>query len=192
MDEPNPTRVTRLVALATSGDLSAAERLYAEVYEQLRGLARSYFRPQPRGHTLQPTALVHEAFVRLFEAGSLPWKDRAHLLATAARAMRQVLVDHARRRGRSKRGGRWVRVTLDESIAPAGPPDPDLLDLEAALGRLAALDPRQERIVEMRFFGGLTVEEVAAAMDLSKSTVEAEWRVARAWLARELERGSAP
>jgi RNA polymerase sigma factor (TIGR02999 family) len=175
-----------LLRLLGTDDPAAAEGLLELVYDQLRALAESHFRRQPLNHTLQPTALVHEAFLKLVGQTRVQWESRAHFLAVAARAMRQILIDHARGKEAVKRGGDLCRVTLDESLTPVGPVDPLMLDLEACLAELALLDRRQSRIVELRFFGGMTVEEVAHVLELSKTAVESEWRMARAWLRSRL------
>ena len=174
-----------LRALGTD-DQTAADRLLELVYDELRTLAQSQFRHQPINHTLQPTALVHEAFLKLVGQTGVEWESRAHFLAVAARAMRQILIDHARGKEAVKRGGDLCRVTLDEAVTPMGPVDPLMIDLEACLVELAALDQRQSKVVELRFFGGMTVEEVAHVLELSKTTVESEWRMARAWLRSKL------
>ena len=179
---------TRLLYALDADDPSAAERLFALVYDELRALAGDYFRHQRIDHTLQPTALVNEAFVKLVDQTRIDWQNRAHFLAVAARAMRQILIDHARARKAAKRGGDLCRVTMDEAITPISEADPELLDLDDALQRLANMDNRQSKIVELRFFGGMTVEEVAHVLGLSKTTVETEWRMSRAWLRRELTR----
>jgi RNA polymerase sigma-70 factor, ECF subfamily len=178
----------RLLGRATQGDARAASQLMPLVYDELRRLAASYMRRERPGQTLQATALVHEAYVRLIRPGAQPWTGRTHFLAIAALSMRQVLVDRARRRGAAKRGGADQRITLDDTILPAPTPDAgiDLVALDAALTRLAALDPRQARIVELRYFGGLTVEETAAAVNLSPATVKRHWTLARAFLKRAL------
>lgn len=185
-----PGEATRLLEALDGADRSAADRLFTLVYDELHACAADHFRRQPGDHTLQPTALVHEAFLKLVDQTHAGWKSRAHFLAVAARAMRQTLIDHARRRAAVKRGGDLCRVTLDEAVTPIADFDPELLDLDECLRRLAALDSRQSQIVELRFFGGMTVEEVAHVLDLSKTTVEEEWRMARAWLCRELSRGT--
>jgi RNA polymerase sigma factor (TIGR02999 family) len=160
-----------------------------EVYAELRRVAGAYLRRERPGQTLQPTALVNEAYVRL--AGQHPrFQNRAHFCAIAANAMRQILVERARARGAQKRGGGAPRVTLDEGLAAAPQSPVDLDALDEALTRLAALDPDQARIVELRFFGGLSVEETAEAMGVSPATIKRHWAVARAWLARELTPGS--
>lgn len=165
--------------------------LFEQAYGELRRLAARELRRERSDHTLQPTALVHEAFLRLAGA-DVAWADRAHLLAVAARAMRRVLVDHARRQGAARRPDRRDRTVLDdlegEAVA-AAPPHEEVLAVHVALDRLAALDPRQAQVVELRYFGGLTVEETAAALEVSIPTVVREQRAARAWLAAELEDG---
>ncbi len=182
----NPQETTRLLQAVGRHDSSAARELFVVVYDALRALAGSFFRRQPTDHTLQPTALINEAFIKL--VGQTDWQNRAHFLAVAASAMRSVLTDHARRRASAKRGGRVCRLTLDEAITPVLEREPILSDLEEALQRLSELDARQGRIVELRFFGGLTVDEVAHVLGLSVSTVEEDWRMARAWIRRELTR----
>ena len=165
--------------------------LMPQVYDELRRLAANYLRHERPGQTLQATALVHEAFLRLSKEKNQPWKNRTHFLAIAALSMRQILVQRARARNAEKRGGPHAdRITLDESVmadhardATAGV---DVLALDAALERLAALDPHQAKIVELRYFGGLTVEEAAEALDISPATVKRHWTVARAWLKKEL------
>jgi RNA polymerase sigma factor (TIGR02999 family) len=157
----------------------------AGIYEELRTLARQYMRHESPSHTLQPTALVHEAMLRMAHRKALAARGKTHVYALCARAMRNILVDHARRKSSSKRGGRRIRVELDERLLPAKG-DQDLLDLNAMLERLAQLDPRQAELVELRVFGGMTVDEAAAALGVSKRTAEREWTAARAWLRREL------
>ena len=165
------------------------DALMPQVYAELRRVAAAYLRRERPGQTLQPTALVNEAYVRL--AGQHPrFENRAHFCAIAANAMRQILIERARARGARKRGGGAARITLDERLAAAPEAPVDLEALDEALTRLAALDAEQARIVELRFFGGLTVEETADALGVSPATVKRHWTVARAWLARELERPS--
>jgi RNA polymerase sigma-70 factor, ECF subfamily len=161
------------------------------VYEELRRLAAAYLRRERPGQTLQPTALVHEAYLRLIKDRPGRWQNRAHFCAIAAHSMRQILIERARARGALKRGGLQPRVTLDEGLVAGEARSIDLVALDEALDRLAELDPEQARLVELRFFGGLTIEETAEAMAISPATVKRHWTVARAWLARELE-GSAP
>lgn len=179
--------LTAALVDARRGDSSAADRLFPAVYDQLRALAGSYFRHQRPDQTLQATALVHEAFVKLIDQTSIEFNDRVHFMATASRAMRQVLVDHARSRAAAKRGGKWQRVAL-EGVPTDGqaPHRLDVIALDDALGELAELDQRQARVVELRFFGGLSVEETAAALGVSPRTVELDWKMARAWLSRAL------
>jgi RNA polymerase sigma-70 factor (ECF subfamily) len=142
------------------------------------------------GHSLQATALVNEAYLRLISAKDVPWRDRAHFLAVAARVMRRILVDHARSRHYQKRGGDAVRVTLDEAVVVAGEPDQDFVALDEALTALAAVDARKSQVVEMRFFGGLTIDETAEALQVSRDTVKRDWNMAKLWLLRELRGGT--
>jgi len=181
------SEITALLAEVRAGRSDAFERLFPVVYERLRELASAAMRGERDGHTLQTTALVHETYVRLAGGSAIAWQDRAHFLAIAARAMRRVLVDHARARGRDKRGGGWERVTLATSL-PAEPAGAvEFLDLERALGKLAGEHPEIERVVELRYYGGLENEEIAEVLGVSTRTVERHWRFARAWLFRELD-----
>ena len=178
-----------LLGGASAGDEAAAAQLMLVVYDELRALASHYLRRERAGHTLQPTALVHEAWLRL--AGGRPVKvaDRRHFFALAARAMREVLVDHARRRAAAKRKAGSERVTLDDALgleAPDSPRQLDLLVLEEAMVQLEKLEPRQARVIELRFFGGLTIDETAAVLGVSTDTVEDDSAMSRAWLARRL------
>jgi len=168
------------------GDRSALEQLIPLVERELRRLARGYMARERKGHTLQPTALVHEVFLRLVQGTTLRYQDRAHFLGIAAKLMRRVLVDHARTRGFQKRGGGAVRVPLEEDLLSAPAPDLDVVALDRALTAFAAIDPRKSRVVELRFFGGLSVEETAAVLEVSTDTVKRDWRLARQWLLREL------
>jgi RNA polymerase sigma factor (TIGR02999 family) len=172
-------------------DRQSLDSLLPVVYQELRRLAASYLRRERPGQTLQPTALVHEAYLRLMKDRPERWQNRAHFCAIAAHSMRQILIERARARGAIKRGGQVPRVTLDEALVGGNAPSYDLLALDEALGKLAAIDPEQARLVELRFFGGLTVEETAEAMNISPATVKRHWTMARAWLARELE-GNSP
>ena len=182
---------TQLLRRVNAGDAAAAENLLPLVYEQLRALAGSYFRGQPADHTLQPTALVHEAYLKLIHNPEGEWQNRAHFCAVAATAMRQILHDRARRRRAVKHGGEARRVPMGDQIeAPSAGSPVDLVALDDALERLSRLDARQARIVELRFFGGLTVEEVAHLLEVSTRTIEKEWRRVRAWLSRELSGGA--
>lgn len=187
-DAPGPA--TRLLELWRAGDSAAREDLVALLYDELRLIARRLMRSERRGHTLEPTGVVNEACLRLLGSEGTPAGNRAEFLGLAARVMRQVLVDHARRRDSGKRGGDWTRV----SLAPEAPADAgeaaaavDALSLHSALERLAVLSPRQAHVAELRYFGGLTVPETAEALQVSPSLVKQEWRVARLWLKRELD-----
>jgi RNA polymerase sigma-70 factor, ECF subfamily len=168
-------------------DRQSVETLLPIVYQELRRLAAGYLRRERAGYTLQPTALVHEAYLRLLKDKPGRWQNRAHFCAIAAHSMRQILIERARARDAKKRGGERQRVTLDEGLVAGGDRSIDLIALDQALERLAALDAEQARLVELRFFGGLTIEETAEAMNTSPATIKRHWTVACAWLARELE-----
>lgn len=184
---PSPHEVTMLLRAWSGGDKEALDRLAPLVYNELHRIAKRLMAGQRLNHTLQATALVNEAYVRLVDAGEASWQDRAHFFALCARAMRQILVDHARGRASVKRGGEHIMIELDEA-AVAAPPSPsvNLLELDEALRRLATLDPRKSQVVEMRFFGGLSLEETAEALNVSTKTVQRDWDMARAWLYAEL------
>lgn len=184
-NHPHRAHATDLV-VAGRDDPGAFDRLVPIVYDELRRLAGAYLRRERADHTLQPTALAHEAWMRLVDATKVVWRDRAQFLAIAARTMRQILVDHARAHRAQKRGGDAVRVTLSDAPAGFGRPDLDLLAVDEALHALAELDERKARVVELRFFGGLTETEAAHALGVSQTTVENDWRFARAWLAGRL------
>ncbi|HEY3348502.1 MAG TPA: sigma-70 family RNA polymerase sigma factor [Thermoanaerobaculia bacterium] len=187
--DPDPAgEVTQLLRRWSAGDGAALEKLLPLVYDELRRRAGAYLRQERPGHTLQPTALVHEAYLKLVGGSSIDWKDRAHFFGVAARVMRQVLVDHARARNTAKRGEGQILVGLDAAEAAAATPARrlDLLDLDRALSRLAALDERQSRLVELRLFAGLTIEESAEVLRISHATVSREWKHAEAWLQREM------
>lgn len=183
---PGPQEVTILLERAQRGDREAADRLLPLVYQELRGVAGRAMRRERPGHLLQATALVHEAYLRLFRDAGLTFENRAHFFGIAARSMRQILVEHARARQAAKRAGGLEAVPLEDGMARTEAPPVDLLALDEALDRLAASDARQARIVELRYFGGLSVEETAEALGLSPATVKREWTVARAFLFREL------
>ena len=205
--ERGPDRpVTQLLAQWRGGNERALGELTGLVYQELRNLAQRHLRRERPNHTIQRTALVHEAFVRLVNQQSVDWQSRAHFFALASNLMRRILVDHARARLASKRGGGAVAVSLDELMAPLdaettgaghlpepqhsdGETDDDVAAIDAALTKLGGLDERQARVVEMRYFGGLTIEETAQALEISDATVKREWTLARAWLKRELSRG---
>jgi len=181
--------ITQLLLAWGDGHREALDRLAPLVYEDLRHLAAGYMQREPGGHALQPTALVHEAYLRLVDQRQVQWRNRAHFFGVAAQMMRRILVDHSRRRRAEKRGGAWERVTLTaDALAADAPNAVDILALHESLERLAAFDPRQERIVELRYFGGLTIEETAEVVGASPATVAREWTVAKAWLRADLSR----
>jgi len=183
----SPGAVTELLRAWSDGDEGALERLMPLVETELRRLARGYMGRERRGHTLQATALVNEAFLRLTDAQRIRWHDRAHFLGISARLMRRVLVDHARARGYRKRGGGAQRVTLHEGLVTSPDPALDVVALDRALEALAKVDERKSRVIELRFFGGLSVEETAEVLHVSPDTVKRDWRLAKLWLLRELE-----
>ena len=184
---PSPS-VTQLLGRMSAGDASAANELLPVLYEELHALASKFMRERPSGTTLQPTALVNEAWLKLVDAQAASgFESRSHFLGVAARAMRSVLVDYARRRGALKRGGAHERVPLEHVVDLFEENGGELLALDEALTRLAEMDPELGRVVELRFFGGLSVEETARATGRSEATIVREWRVARLWLQRELE-----
>jgi RNA polymerase sigma factor (TIGR02999 family) len=188
MDDSSRQDVTGLLRRWSEGDEEALQKLMPIVYAELRRLAGHYLRLERPDHTLQPTALVHEAFLRLVGQKEVVWQNRAHFFGIAAQMMRRILVDHARRRKAAKRDAATYRVERTQPEAEAAfDRDPELLALDEALTQLEALDPKQARIVELRFFGGLTVEETAEVAGISTATVKREWRTARAWLRRELD-----
>jgi RNA polymerase sigma factor (TIGR02999 family) len=175
-----------LLARPDRPDAAALDRFVPAVYDELRRVARAQLRGEQANHSLQPTALVHEVYLRLVNVDRMTITGRSHFLALAARLMRQVLVDHARRKLAAKRGGGLTIVGLDAAAAASDAPGVDILALDEALTELASLDPRQREIVELKFFGGLTIDETAAALQLSPATIEREWAMARAWLYRRL------
>ena len=179
--------VTRLLKEITDGDGKAPEELLPIVYDELKKLASSYMRNEREGHTLQTTALVHEAYIRLVDWKNVSWQNRAHFFAVAAQLMRKILVDYARSHRAEKRGSGVQKIALDEAITFAAENDLDLLALDEALSMLEKIDQRQSRIIEMRFFGGLTIEETAEVMDLSPATITNEWTMARTWLYSRLK-----
>jgi len=180
--------VTELLVAWGRGDESALQRLMPLVYAELRRLARRQMSRERENHTLQTTALVNEAYLRLIDLSRVRWQDRAHFFAMSARLMRRILVDHARSRRYLKRGGAEQRVSFDEALVVSREPSADLVALDDALGALAGVDARKAQVVEMRFFGGLTVEETAEALHVSTETVMRDWRLAKVWLLRELDR----
>jgi RNA polymerase sigma factor (TIGR02999 family) len=184
MDERR--EITRLLEAHRDGDRGAVDRLFPIVYGELRRIAGAFLRGERENHTLQPTALVHEVYVRMIGGDEPGWENRAHFLALASRVMRHVLIDHARGRKAQKRGADVVYVALDEALDSAATLDLDMMALDDALTRLAALSERQSNVVELRFFGGLSYEEIATALGESLWTVRCDWELARAWLRREL------
>lgn len=180
--------ITQLLERWSSGDTKALDRLMPLVYDELRRLAASYLRRERREHTLQPTALVNEVFLKFFDQRSMTWRNRAQFFGVAAQLMRRILVDHARAHYSTKRGGDRFCISLKNVAAFGAEPDADLLALHDLLNRLEEIDPAQGRIVELRFFGGLTIKETAEVMNISHATVEREWRTAKAFLKRELTR----
>lgn len=180
--------VTRLLTDWRGGDQQALEQLAPLVYDELRRLAGRYLRRERVNHTLQSTALVHEAYLRLIDQSRVQWQNRAHFFGVAAQMIRRILVDHARGHQAAKRGAGVARLSLDEALDASAPRDLDLVALDDALATLAQLDPQQSRIIELRYFGGLSIEETAEVIGVSPATVKREWASARAWLFRELSR----
>lgn len=178
--------LTGLLKRWSDGDQSALEQLVPVVYSELKRLARSYLAQEDPGHTLQSTALVHEAYMRLIRQDSVEWQNRAHFFGIAAQTMRRILVEHARRRNAVKRGGGKAEAELDESSASVLGVNVDILLLDSALEELAHMDPRRARVVEMRFFGGLTEAEIAVVLGVSEPTVRRDWSIAKAWLYRKM------
>jgi len=181
------SETTVLLKAISAGDRTGANRLMDLVYDQLRQIARRYMSRERPAHTLQPTALVNEAFMKLIDQDRVDWQNRSHFMAVASQSMRRILVDHARSRNREKRGGGRLAFPLDEALTLNPDRDADVLALDEALEKLAELDATQAKIVEMRFFGGMSVEEVAEALSMPKRSVERQWTKTRAWLRRELE-----
>ena len=181
---------TALLLAWNRGEADALDALLPVVYEELRRLAAQYLKRERIGHTLQATALVNEAYLRLIEVRKVRWQNRAHFFAMAARLMRRILVDAARARAYQKRGGGAPIVTLEEALVVSNEPGRDLVALDEALTALAALDPRKSQVVEMRFFGGLSLDETAEALHVSRDTVKRDWKMAKLWLLRELRGGA--
>ena len=184
--DPARSEVTQLLQQWSDGRQEALDRLLPQIYAELRRLASSYLRRERRDHTLQPTALVHEAFLKLVDQRAVRWQNRAHFFGIAAQAMRRILVDHARGHAADKRGAGAERVSLDDAQLAGAMPDIDILALDEVLTRLATLDPQQSRVVDLRFFGGLTMEETAEVLHISPATVGRDWTMAKAWLYAEL------
>ena len=187
MEEPKPSEITSLLHDWAKGDQSALDRLTPRIYRELRQIAGQLMKFEAPGRTIQPTALVHEAYLRLIDVDKADWQDRAHFFAVASQMMRRILVDAARKRGAAKRGGQAARVELDEIADLSGERGSELIALDDALERLAGMDPRKARVIELRFFGGLSVAETAAVLQVSEDTVTRDWRLARAWLKAEMQ-----
>jgi RNA polymerase sigma factor (TIGR02999 family) len=186
----SPTTITQLLIKWRDGDQAALDELAPQVYGELRRLARHYLRQERPGHTMQPSDLVHEAYLRLVDEKEIDWQNRAHFFGIAAVRMRHILVEHARSRQAAKRGGGEYRLSLSQADLLAEKRDVNLLALDDALQRLEALDPQKSRIVELRYFGGLTIEETAEALRISPATVKRDWSMARAWLRSEISNES--
>ena len=192
MTEPSSRDITQMLIDWSNGDRAALDRLIPVVYAELRRQAARHLRRERAGHSLQTTSLIHEAYLRLVDQREVRWQNRAHFFAVASQLMHRILVDHARRRHRAKRGGSAARLPLEEALVIAAEKsDVDLLALDEALERLAAIDPRQSRIVELRFFSGLSIEETAEVLGVSPATVKNDWNVAKVWLRREMGGGEA-
>jgi len=185
-NEPATHEITRLLSDWKSGDAAALNRLMPLVYDELHRLARRYMAAEQTGHPLQTTALVHEVYLRLVDANSIDWQDRAHFYAICARLMRRILIDFARSRNYQKRGAQFAHIQLEDAATVSEAAGSEILAVDEALKQLAEVDSRKSDVVEMRFFGGMTVEETAAALRVSPETVARDWKLAKAWLLREL------
>jgi len=190
MTQPSPGEITQILEAISSGEKTAAEELLELVYENLRNMARVRMADEKLGHTLQPTALVHEAYLRLFADQQPSWENRVHFFVATAEAMRRILIDRARRRDRQKRGGDQQKVDLDSGMGSYEPPAEELLALDEALSRLESIDPQMAQVVKLRYFAGLTIDGTAQALQASPRTVSRLWTNARAWLHSELSRPS--
>ncbi|MEZ5346506.1 MAG: sigma-70 family RNA polymerase sigma factor [Pyrinomonadaceae bacterium] len=188
MTKTAPQEITQLLVAWGDGDKRAFDQLMPFVYDELRKLARNYMRNQKPDHTLQTTALVNEAYLRLIDSSRVNWQNRTHFFAISAQLMRRILVDFARAKNANKRGGGDPKVTFDEGLPVTGGKDTDLIALDEALKELAGMNERQSQIVEMRYFGGMNEKEIAEALEISERTVRRDWKIARAWLFRELNR----
>ena len=186
MTQPRPHDITQLLAKWSDGNQSALDELYPLVYDELHRLARRYMSRERRGHTLQTTALINEAYVRLVDQKNVHWANRSHFFAISAQIMRRILIDHARRHAYAKRGGGAQQVSLEEVAAITPDPGRELVRLDEALKSLAEMDPRRSQVVEMRYFGGLNNEEIAGVLKISENTVTRDWNMARAWLYQQL------
>jgi RNA polymerase sigma factor (TIGR02999 family) len=185
-DSPTQHQATQLLIERSKGDREATERLMPLVYDELRLLARSYLQRERADHTLQATGLVHEAYLRMVDQTVSNWQSRAHFFGVAAKVMRRILVDHARRHRAEKRGGEWAKLEFDEELFSPATRSLDLVALDDALSELALMNPQHSQMIELRFFGGMTNEETAEVLDVSPRTVRREWRMARAWLRRRI------
>lgn len=186
MSSPSSQEITQLLRAWSGGDQQALDKLTPMVYHELHRRARQYVARERPGHTIQTTALINEVYLRLVDFRGVTWQDRAHFLAVCARMMRRILTDFARARGFQKRGGSAQHVTLEEQMAVTAQPSADLVALDAALSGLAEVDQRKSQVVELRFFGGLSVQETAEVLKVSEETVKRDWRLAKLWLLREL------
>ncbi len=195
MSSPTSQEVGQVLRALRQGEAERARAtrvLFEILYDELQALASDLMRHERAGHTLEPTALVHETYLRLVDDSRLDWQDRAHFFGVAARAMRQILMEHARRRAADKRGGGWLRVTLREELQLAAPSAVEILKLDRALDDLSEIDERSGRIVELRIFGGMRAGEIAHVLGISERTIYKDWRVAKMWLTRELTGGRKP
>ena len=188
MPQSSSQELTHLLLAWSQGEREALNRLIPVIYAELRRIAHSYIRGERRGNTLQTTALVNEAYLRLIDCSRVNWQNRAHFLAVSAQLMRRILIDYARSRGYQKHGGAMERISLKESQIVSAGSDPDLVELDEALQALAAVDARKSQVVELRFFGGMTAEETAEVLGVSPDTVLRDWKLARTWLAREMKK----
>jgi RNA polymerase sigma-70 factor (ECF subfamily) len=184
--------ITQLLARMKDGNHDAEERLITLIYSELRRIAARYMRNERADHSLQPTALVHEAYLKLRKMNAIDWQSRSHFLAVSAHTMRQILVDHARAKNAGKRGVDWNQITFTGEIGAAAEPPVNIVELDEALARLEAFDQRQAKVVEMRFFGGLNEDEIGAELGISERTVKRDWRIAKAWLYHELSQSARP
>jgi RNA polymerase sigma-70 factor (ECF subfamily) len=189
MDPDPDLGVTGLLQAWSAGDANALERIVVLLYPELRKIAQRCLTRERPGHTLQATALVNEAYLRLVDIHSIQWRDRVHFFAVGARIMRRILVDHARSKGNAKRGGGGIRIDFNEALVVSTKIDPALVRMDDALTELAAFDPRKARIVEMRYFGGLNADDIASVLGVSPQTVNRDWSLAKSWLAREMMSG---
>jgi RNA polymerase sigma-70 factor (ECF subfamily) len=190
MTAPSPQSVTQLLKAWGDGEQEALDQLISLVYAELHRLAHRYMRRERSGHTLQPTALVHEVYERLVDLRNVSWQNRAHFFGVSAHLMRRILVDYARSRRYTKREGQWRQVPLNEAVALFPDRQTDIVALDDALRALADIDPRKSRVVELRFFGGLSIKEVAEVLNISEESVQRDWRLAKVWLLRELSHGT--